>query len=210
MTAAELQLSHPIELEIKINGKKTTLISGIEKMVNQTILLTPIQMNGKLVGFPPECEVNLLYIDESHVYCWRNVQIKAVKYDGKVYHGTQLIADAEILNRRGAYRVYIGEEMLMTAFTAKGPKSHRVLVKDISESGLAFLSSEEFDVGRTVRFHLKIASGKELQLSAQILRTQEQEGTRTLYGCKLLERSPHLTNYLMRIQQDRRRQQLGM
>ena len=210
MTAAELQLSHPVELEIQINGKKTTLITEIEKIVNQTILFAPIQMNGKLVGFPPECLVNFLYIDDSHVFCWRNVQIKAVRYENKVYHGTQLIADAEILNRRGAFRVYIGEEMLMTAFTAKGPKSHRVLVKDISESGLAFLSSEEFDKGRTIRIHLKIASGKELQLSAQILRTQEQEGRPTLYGCKLLERSPHLTSYLMRIQQDRRRQQLGL
>ena len=210
MTAAELQLSHPVELEIKINGQKTTLITGIEKIIGQTVLLTPIMMNNKLVGFPPECEVNFLYIEGSNVYCWKSIQVKAVKYEGKVYHGTQLIAEAGLLNRRGAFRVYIGEEVILTSFTANGPKNHRVLLKDISESGLAFLSNEEFDKGRTVRLHIKIASGKELEFSAQILRIQEHENARTLYGCKLLARDPQLTNYLMRIQQERRKQQMGM
>ncbi len=211
MTAAELQLSHAVELEIMMNGKKTTLLSAIEQIIGTTVLLTPIHLNGKVVGFPPDCSVSLLYIDEKNVYCWKNIKVKAVRYEKKIYHSVELVADAEILNRRGAYRVYIGETMLLTSFTATGPKTFNVLLKDVSETGMAFYSKEEFDVGRTVRLHLAIAQNKELQLSSQIIRTQDSEDRRgKLYGCKFVERNDNLIGYLMRLQQDRQKQKMGL
>ncbi len=210
MTAAEMQTSHPVELEVHINGKKTTLLTEIEKIINQTVLLTPIQLNGKVVGFPPDCRVHLLYIEDNHVYCFKNIQLKAIRYENKVYHCATLIGDAEILNRRGAFRVYIGTDSILTAFTARGPKSHRVLLKDLSESGMAYLSSEDFDIGRTVRMNIIIAPGKEMKLGAQIIRIQEFEDRQEkLYGCKFLEKNNLLTGYLMRCQQERQRQRLG-
>ena len=211
MTAAEVLSSHPVELEILMNGKKTTLLTSVEHVVGNHILLTPIHLNGKVVGFPPNCTVNFLYIDDNHVYCWRNVTVKAIRYDKKIYHSAELIADAEVLNRRGAYRVYIGKYMMLTAFSAEGPKRHTVLVKDISETGLAFFSKEDFAVGRTVRLHLTLNEKYELQLSSQIIRTQTfAERSDVLYGCKLVEKNAQLTNYLMKIQQEKQRQKLGL
>ncbi|MBP3570106.1 MAG: PilZ domain-containing protein [Lachnospiraceae bacterium] len=211
MTAAEVQLSHSVELEILMNGKKTTLLSSVEQMIGTTALLTPIHLNGKVVGFPPDCTVNLLYIEEGHVYCWKNVKVKAVRYEKKIYHSVELIADAEMLNRRGAYRVFIGETMLLTAFTANGPKTYNVLLKDVSETGMAFYSKEEFDVGRTVRLHLALNKSQELQLSSQIIRIQDfEERPDKLYGCKFLERNDRLIGFLMRLQQDRQKQKLGV
>ena len=63
------------------------------------------------------------------------------------------------MNRRGSYRVYIGEQMTITAFTSQGAKKHSVHLKDISESGMAFLSKEEFDIGRIVRLNLSFNKG---------------------------------------------------
>lgn len=211
MTAAELQLEHSVELEIIMNGKKTTLLSSVEQVVGQNVLLSPIQINGKVVGFPPDCIVNLLYVGENQVFCWKNIKLKAVRYEKKVYHSAELIADAEILNRRGAYRVYIGEQMTLTAFSAQGPKNYQVQLKDLSETGMAYFSKEEFDVGRTVRLHLTIRKGQELQLSAQIIRIQEFENRQDkLYGCKFVERNNRLIGYLMHLQQERQKQKLGL
>lgn len=211
MTAAEVQISHAVELEIILNGKKTTLLTSVEQIVGQTVLLTPIQLNGKVVGFPPDCLVNFLYIDEKHVYCWKNVKVKAVRYEKKIYHSAELVADAEILNRRGAYRVYMGQQMLLTAFSANGPKNYQVHLKDVSETGMAFFSKEEFDVGRTVRLHLAIKKGTELQLSAQIIRIQDFENRQDkLYGCKFVEKNNRLVGFLMHLQQERQRQKLGL
>lgn len=211
MTAAELQLEHSVELEILMNGKKTTLLSEVEQVIGTTVLLTPIQINGKVVGFPPNCTVNLMYIGENQVFCWKNIKLKAVRYEKRVYHSAELIGDAEILNRRGSYRVYIGEQMTLTAFSAQGPKNYLVQVKDLSESGMAYFSKEEFDVGRTVRLRLAIKKGMELQLSAQIIRVQEFENRQDhLYGCKFIEKNNRLVGYLMHLQQERQKQKLGI
>ncbi len=211
MTAAEMQLEHSIELEIFMNGKKTTLLTAVEQVIGQTVLLTPIQINGKVVGFPPDCVVNLLYVGERQVFCWKGIKLKAVRYEKNVYHSAELAGDAEILNRRGAYRVYIGQEMLLTAFTANGPKSYHVHLKDISETGMAFFSKEEFDVGRTVRLHLSIKQGHELPLSSQIIRIQEFDNRQDkLYGCKFVEKNNRLVSILMHLQQERQRQRHGL
>jgi len=211
MTAAELQLEHSVELEIMMNGKKTTLLSGIEQVIGNTVLLTPIQINGKVVGFPPNCMVNLLYVGEKQVFCWKNIKLKAVRYDKKIYHSAELVGDAEILNRRGSYRVYVGEQMLLTAFSANGPKTYKVHLKDISESGMAFFSKEEFDVGRTVRLNFSIKKGADIPLSSQIIRIQDFENRpEKLYGCKFVEKNNRLVSILMHLQQERQREKMGL
>lgn len=210
MTASELQTEHSVELEVLMNGKKTTLLTAVELVVGQTVLLTPIQVNEKLVGFPPNCVVNLLYVGENQVFCWKNVSIKAVRYEKKIYHSAELVGDAEILNRRGAYRVYVGEQMILTAFSANGPKNYHVHLKDISETGMAFFSKEEFDVGRTVRLTFAIKKGQELPLSSQIIRVQEFENRQDkLYGCKFVEKNNRLVSILMHLQQERQKAKMG-
>jgi len=210
MLATELQIEHSVELEILMNGKKTTLVSAIEQIIGNTVLLTPIQIDGKVVGFPPNCSVSLLYVGEKQVFSWKNIQLKAVRYEKKVYHSAELIGDAEILNRRGSYRVYVGEQMLLTAFSANGPKTYRVTLKDISESGMAFFSNEEFDVGRTVRLNFSSKKGGDIPLSSQVIRVQEFENRQEkLYGCKFVEKNNRLIGILMHLQQERQREKMA-
>lgn len=211
MTAADLEISHSVELEIMINGKRTTLLTAVEQVSDYTVFLTPIRMNGKIVGFPEHCDVSLLYCEDDHVYSWPNITVKAVRYGKKVYHCTSLIGDALTVNRRGSYRVYVGTEMPITTFTSEGPKNIRVLIKDISETGLGFFSTEEFAVGRTIRLNILLKNNKELRLGAQIVRIQEDENRSDfLYGCKFLEKSPLLAGYLMHLQQEHQRQKMGL
>jgi len=213
MTTAELELSHSIELEINLNGKKATLLTSIEHILDDTVLLTPIQMNGKIVGFLPPIVVNLYYVEEGRVFLWSDVSIKAVKYQGKRYHSVTLDTEPKILNRRGAYRVYIGEKMSLLTFSSEGSELHDVYVRDISETGMSFFSKEEFAKGRTVRLRLRLKNGQELSLSSQIV--WKRSGTHRrrnqfLYGCKFLGRSRELTSYLMTVQQERQKQRMGL
>ena len=212
MTAPELQLEHSVELEVTMNNKKTTLLTAIEKIVGTTtVLLTPIQFNKKIVGFPPTCMVNLYYADEKHAYCWKNVHLKAVRYGKDIYHCVELVGSGEVMNRRGSYRVYIGEQMTVTAFTSKGAKKHSVHLKDISESGMAFLSKEEFDIGRIVRLNLSFSKGVSVEVSSQVVRIQELENRQDkLYGCKFIEKNNKMVNYLMQLQQKKQREKMGM
>lgn len=211
MTGADLELNRSVELEITINGKKVTLLSKIKMVIDQTILLAPIRSEGKLVGFPPTCTVNLIYPDTANTYVWYGVDVRVVKYDQKPYHAITIENEASIINRRATFRVYSGEEMLITTFTHEGPQPLRVVVRDISEHGMSFFSQHKLDIGRTVRLNLMIQNDRELHLGAQIVR-EKNEGSRfgTLYGCKFIEKHPLLSNYLMRLQQDRQKKRMGL
>ena len=118
MTANDLELSHSIELDITINNKKMTLLSTIEKILNEkNILLAPLRMNGKLLGFSGSASVNLIYGDIDNTYLWADVNIRPVKFDNEVYHAVTFEHEPSVINRRGTYRVYSGEDMLLTTFT---------------------------------------------------------------------------------------------
>lgn len=206
MLATELQLNHSVEIEVTFNEKITTLLSSIEKVVNNNVLLKPILIGGKMVGFPSNYDISLIYMDGEVVYCWKKIAIKPVRYENKIYHCVNLATKAEIWNRRKSFRVYIGEKMNLISFGHEGAKMHQVFVKDISETGMAFISSEPFFVKHTVRLKLKIFSGQIIQLSAQIVRTQPTDNeTETLYGCRLLERSTLLSKHLVKLQQEQQK-----
>lgn len=211
MTGADLELNRSVELDITINGKKVTLLSTVEKIIDQTVLLAPLRADGKLLGFPAHCTVNLIYPDFVNTYIWYNVTIRAVKFDQQVYHAVTIEHEASIINRRGTFRVYSGEEMLVTTFTHTGPVPLRVVVRDISETGMSFFTQQKLDVGRTVRLNLITQNDRELHLGAQIVR-EKNDGSRfgTLYGCKFIEKHPLLPSYLMRLQQDHQKRRMGL
>lgn len=208
MNLSEMELNHSIELEISIGDNKATMLTTLEQTVAHSALLTPILLNSRIVGFPPNCRVNLIYAENDKVFVWYNVTVKAVRYENKVYHSVELIGDAETMNRRGAYRVFIGEEMEISLFTSEGPKAVRVLVKDLSESGFAFMTSEDIDSGRALRLNLKVGGGL-LKLSGHIVRKQPfEERMEFLYGCKFSEHNNLLASYLMKLQQQRQKEKL--
>lgn len=210
MNLEDLEIGHSIELEVSSNNKKTAMTSTIEQKLESSVLLNPIRSDGKLVGFPPHCMVDILYSDREHAYCWRNVTVKAIVYKGSAYHSIELSGDAEIINRRAAYRVYMGERMTITTFTNEGPKNFEVLVKDISETGFAFFSTEALDVGRVVRLNMPMNEDGYLKLSSQIVRKQPcEERSDIIYGCRFAERNRLLSGYLMSLQQSRQKNKMG-
>lgn len=201
MQLGDLEQKHSVELQVTLNGKTATFLTVLEQRVAHSALLSPVLLNGKIVGFPPSCNVSFIYPAQGRVYAWHGVNVKAIRYKGKAYHSVDLIGDAHTLDRRGAYRIFIGSKMKVTFFTNSGPVPKEVLIKDISETGFAFLSPEPFETGRMVRLNLDTGRGT-LKLSAHIVRNQQLEDRRdVLYGCRFSSRSTSLSSYLMKLQQ---------
>lgn len=212
MRLTDFEMTHSVELEILHDGKKTTLLTSVEGMINNSVLLTPIHLDGKIVGFPSKLTVNLLYPEDGQVFCWSNVTVKAVRYRGHVYHSVELPGSAFILNRRGAYRVYIGANRFIYHRTHTDTKLYEVFLRDISETGMCYMSKDSFEVGRTVHLQLRLANGHELTLRAKILwkRENPNRSTTFLYGCKFTEKSKLLNSYLMNVQQAQQKRKMGL
>lgn len=190
-----------VQLDIKMDSISGSFDAKVALVYKSLLLLEPIYVDGKLVGFPEEAYVNLMYTEQSIFHVWKNINIKTIIFKNHHYHAAELIGDAEIVNRRNTFRVYIGEEMPVTYFTEEGTRSINALIKDISETGFAFITTEEFSIDRTVRLNIPQPDRSHLHLSAKIVRSVEMEdGLRTLYGCHFIERNQKLSTYLMKVQ----------
>lgn len=212
MRVTDFEMAHSVELEILHEGRKTTLLTSVEGMIGNSVLLTPIHLDGKIVGFPAYLTVNLLYPEEDQLYCWSNIRVKAIRYRGHIYHSVELPGSAFPLNRRGAYRVYIGETRFLYHRNHIETKLYEILLRDISETGMCYMSKDHFEVGRTVHLQLRLSSGHELTLRAKILwkRENPNRSTTFLYGCKFTEKSRLLNSYLMNVQQEQQRKRMGL
>lgn len=212
MKFTDFEMTHSVELEILHEGRKTILLTSVEGIINRSVLLTPIHLDGKIVGFPPKYTVNFLYPEDNQVYCWSDITVKAVRYQNQTYHCVDLPNTAYVLNRRGAYRVYIGENMNIYQFGRAGAQLHEVLVRDISETGMCFMSKEDFGIGRTIRLHLRSKNGYDFSMNAQLLWKRENPNRMStyIYGCKFMDRNKLLSRYLMSVQQEHQRKKMGL
>jgi c-di-GMP-binding flagellar brake protein YcgR len=189
-----------MELEVKCNGKSITFRSEIIAIKNNSVLVTTIKVNDQTIGFSDKCQLNLLYLVEGRLYIWENVNVKLVKYDGNICHKIDIIGSGKPHNRRDSYRMYIGEDMPLYVNTSNGPTALSVLVKDISETGVAFITKEDIDVDRTIRLKLKDHNNV-ISLSGIIIRKEFLANLNSfLYGCKFNEKNSKLGIFIARRQ----------
>jgi len=192
----EIAVGGSVEIEVILSNKAINFKSQVAFIKKNSIFIDSIKFNDQTVGFSNRYQLNFLYKVDGKLYRWENCQIKLVRYDGAIYHKVDIIGEGKPYNRRDFFRLYIGEEMPVYINTAQGATALSVLVKDISESGVGFISKEEIDVERTMR--LKIKNGSNIiNLCGVIVRKEYLENLGSyLYGCKFTEKNNALGKYI--------------
>ncbi len=203
MDINDLAPGRELQLIVKVNRYNGTFDTRVTIIHNNICVLEPIYVNDKIIGFPSNCEVSLSCTMEGILYLWKNIKIQTILFKGVPCHAAELIGDAEPVNRRNNYRVNIGEEMELNYYTDKGPRSTWAYIKDVSETGFAFITKEIFQLQHMVRLTITIEGRSNLRISAKIVRFVELEDDQILYGCKFVEQSQKLNNWLMSIQRDK-------
>lgn len=204
MTIQDLEAEHSVTLVVTVGLKSKDLSTTIAEVHSDYILLQPLLLEGRTVGFGDNCSIDLLYLQEQAVFAWHSVSLPLVKNKKGTYYKVKLEGEAKPYNRRGSFRVYVGETMAITVFQSSGPQAYNVLVRDISETGFGFVSKEEYDTGRTIRLTIPLTERKTLVLSANIVRREFLEEKRTYsYGCKFVEPNSYISSYLMSKQRER-------
>lgn len=198
-----------IELEVKLNGHAMSFRSDVVAIKNNSVLINSIKVNDQTIGFSDKCQLNFIFKSENKVFIWENVSVKLVKFDGNVYHKIDLYGEGKPYNRRDSYRMYIGEDMPLYVNTASGPTAISVLVKDISETGVAFITKEEIDIDRTIRLKLKDNNAL-ISLSGVIIRKDFLPNLNSfLYGCRFNEKYNKLGKFIAKKQGEQLRMKGG-
>lgn len=200
MQIKDIPIGANIEIEVKYHGQCVNFYSDVVEIIEDSVLIKPIMVGEKTLGFSDSNQVNFIYIFEDKVYVWDHIEVILVKYNGSMYHKANLSGEGIPYNRRNSYRMYIGEDMPLHINTSRGSATINVLVKDVSETGVAFITEEELSVGRVFRLKLK-DNNRLINLSGVIVRREYLENLGSfIYGCKFNEYNAVLGGYIARKQ----------
>ncbi|NLJ95835.1 MAG: PilZ domain-containing protein [Clostridiales bacterium] len=198
-----------IDLEVKLKNHSMSFRSRVVIIIHDSLLVEPITFNEQTIGFDDDCLLRLIVNINNKIFMWDDITIKLVKYDNGIYHKIDLSGQGKPYNRRDAYRIYIGEDMPVYINTASGPIALSVLVKDLSETGVAFITKEELETDRTIRLKLK-DNNHIISLSGKILRKEFLPNLNSfLYGCKFIEKNQKLGNFIAKKQGEQLRKRVN-
>ena len=181
-----------IEFDTQVLGKKGEYIL-IEIVKND---------EGKVIGFTSDkITLDVSYVDdeEKSPFIWKNVKIANFKKGNKVFQFIAQTVDAKRENRRGAYRLFLGNDA--TLDVPGHIKSVRVTLKDISSTGFAFVLSGDLPNGVIARVHTEVDDVK-LSLTGRIVRKQELENGNIVYGCHMEKFSQELEKFIAQKQRE--------
>jgi len=206
---SEITVGGSVEIEVIMANKTINFKSKVAFIKNNTIFIESIKFNDRTVGFSDKFKLNFLYKKDEKLYKWEYASVKLIKYNGGIYHKVNIIGEGMPYNRRDYFRLYIGEEMPIFINSANGATALTVLVKDISESGVDFISKEDIDVNRTIRLKLK-NNNTIINLNGIIVRREYNANLQSfVYGCKFYEKSNDLGKYIAKRQSEMIRKRLS-
>ncbi len=209
MRLNEIKTGTSAELNVTVGSQKLEFYTTVMEVYDDCIYVETITQDDKVIGFSAKGIMLDLIITDSEserAYKFSNVRVRTIRTPkDEMFHEIRCNGEGRVINRRGACRVWLGEEGMATC--GLGKESFPVTVKDISVSGIAFICSKDQEIpdGSVVHINFRDDStGTTFSLAAIIVRSMDMEKSRMMYGCKLNQES----NAIAKFVNDKQREKL--
>ena len=136
---------------------------------------------------------------------WKGVGVACVHEKSGSFYKITASGEGFEINRRGAFRLFVG--ISGVAQLGINRKAVDVIVKDVSENGFSFVSSE--DIENVINMPVRLVFNdfnKNYSLMGIIVRKVIINETKVLYGCQLSVNNSQLEQYI----NQKQRQMLSM
>ena len=206
----EIENESVIQISVGIGMQVLEFSTKVMEIKEQSIYAEPIMRDDKIVGFSTKgLIINICVVNKSDMkaYQFNNVAIKNIKTpDGNLFHEIFAKMPGKIVNRRNACRVWLGIDGI--AQIGLNKKTYEVIIKDISVSGIAFICREDVVASPGMVVHLSFTDENtktKFNIGAIIVRSEEMENYRIMYGCKLNQESNAISKYVNEKQREKLR-----
>ena len=208
MLLQEMPADNKIIIELSIKGQKFEFPSKVVSQGNNSIFIEPIRINGKVLTFnsSESVAVNIVMIRENKSpMVWKGVGVACVHEKSGSFYKITASGEGFEINRRGAFRLFVG--ISGVAQLGINRKAVDGIVKDVSENGFSFVSSEDMEnvINMPVRLVFNDFN-KNYSLMGIIVRKVIINETKLLYGCQLSVNNSQLEQYI----NQKQRQMLSM
>ncbi len=203
MKIYELEEGTEVTLVIVYDEKNLNLKSTCVGVKGKDLLVAALRVDGKVLNLGiGNVQVSLMVEREKEKpLMWTACDVKMVVVKGNAYIKLSSKHDAQAVNRRGDFRLYIGGAA--KGRIGRNKEALQMMLRDVSYSGFAVFLEEnaKFELGTPIRVVYKDADLMTmLDLQGKIVRTEERSG-RVLLGCQLDFPSPVLGKYIGEKQQ---------
>lgn len=201
MLIGEVPVGAGVQITVGIGLQTMEFNSKVAEAYDGCVYIEPILKDEKMLGFSTKGLVLTMIVTDSEggrAWQFSNIKMRNIKTrDDNLYHEVSCKTEGKAINRRGACRVWIGESGVASA--GLGTPPFDVTVKDISISGIAFICDRDHDipVGNIIHINFRDEeTNTRFDVSAIIVRSEEMEKSRVMYGCKLNQESTAISKYV--------------
>lgn len=199
MEFGELTAGTEIDVEVKVRHNECFFQRVIVQMVKGVALLEPLYHEGKLLDLTGDgVSVNISIKDEKAdiPLQFRGCVAKNLRLQNKVYLAVTCSNESKRVNRRDAFRVFVGEQG--TIELAGKSKWLDVTVRDLSLTGFSFVTSvsDWDDEISVVWLDFPGRYGEKMRMQGSVVRINEGERERLIVGCRILKCANDIATYV--------------
>lgn len=202
----DIKAGEKLEISFNYMDKEYAMDLLVHDKSDCSIILPAILHKDNPV-FPMELDSKkIVYKTERGLYEYTEFEMDLKKLNNKYVYCVNCEQIAEKINRREAYRVFIGEEVVIKHFDRLGKEqTFKANLKDLSLTGMGIVSNYEMEEGDIVETLYK-ADHYRVVLQGTIVRIEECEHIKSkIYGVKFNGRTEVLGKAIIKRQFDNKK-----
>lgn len=212
MKFGELEAGIEVDIEVKMEQNKWVFHNVIRQMVKGVALMEPLLNDGKILDLSGEgVSINVeVKTEEGEVPVqFRGCVAKNIRTKDAVWLALTCQNPGKRINRRNAFRVFVGEKGTVNLMGKS--KTLSVTVKDVSIMGFSFVigvSEWDSEISR-VQLNFKGRYGEEMKMQGIVVRSTEVEREMVVVGCKIVHCANDLPEYVSFMQRNNLKKSAG-
>lgn len=206
MRIKEMIVGKTLDVLVDREGYHYRFVSKVEGTTDNSVAITLIAAKGRVFHFEDTDDVTIIYRGAERMWRWNHVKPGMARLDGFPVHTFSSSNPGESYNRREAFRVPIGESLLMNRVVATKEEENEIieevqkfeaLLADLSVSGAGIYTNETLPIGTIIFFDMPTGMGI-MTCRGKIVRTAEvsDKPFRHFYGCDFSVVRKELERYL--------------
>ncbi len=219
MRIEELTTGTPITLTANVNGEQLDFHTTVQEVFpkKKFILADAVYQDEKIVSFnAPGTSVDLLAaLDRDKPMLFQGIKIATMKKaDKSLCYGITATGEAKPINRRENYRCYVG--LPTTIKCGLQQMTYSAILRDVSVSGFSVAVDSDLELTQNQVIHTlledyiaELNENFSFHLYGLIVRIQQLDNGKIVYGCRLNAKIGGLENYLMKKERMRLRKSNG-
>ena len=200
MKLGEITTDYIISVTVVRGETSVSLSTDVLAQGSDCVYVNPFLHGDAMVSFDiPDIDISMMAVRENAVpFFWNSVTITKDKVNGQVCQCIRSTGDGVRLNRRTAFRVFVGIEgdCIVIDKNTMVP----ITVRDISASGIGFIvhskEDPEFKFGSKVHIRYEDAEMRfKIDVIARVVRREEAEAG-YIFGCEFACMYPQIEKYV--------------